>query len=676
MPSAGRQILLLGHRSFAAQGLSAVLAARGHSITNFSRGTVGRRGCTVSGPVDRVHASPDLAAQYDTVINYILLADRDTSANEAFLSSLLRLCVEKKVEHLIHISSMSVYRTDLTLVNESAEVETIPGRKGGYGSLKVAQDEYLKKELPNSVKLTLLRPGFILGSGLPDPMIGSGFRAPWNVVLAIGDVKRRIPLTTRGLVNRAVEEIVDSPPRTSPEVVLLADASSPTKREYLDACCRELGCGSRTVAFPKGLWLASAVIAEVGSRLIGRGGWKVYQRVRSVCQAQQFDSSESERRLGFRLSVDWQSELKKAMESQLPNFELTTQPTDSLRPIEIERITYIGFGRVVRLRHLSALNRLGFSGTVEAYDVGTPPAGLQAGVKMIDRKGISSSDLFVVATPGPAHIQALDLLSSLEGKILVEKPLCYSQKELLRLASFDESQPRRLFVCHNYRLKKNVLDMVTHLSRFNPGRLLHVSVSFQSPPVEKDDVTWLTNEREARTLLMDYSIHYLDLACMFGYGPWKVDCIRHETNAKGATSLIDGRVSCETYSVSLVLRQGFIPRKASVEFTFQNYGVSLRFFPDVFLPQMASDNYWLHKRESRALWRGTLVKAVDKLFSRDSDPSHAHVYLSVLDDLSASGNGLSFKRVKAFYELLFKLSDLVYGTRHLPKTRGGAPPSD
>src|SRR5207253_9072484 len=117
-----------------------------------------------------------------------------------------------------------------------------------------------------------------------------------------------------------------------------------------------------------------------------------------------------------------------------------------------------------------------------------------------------------------------------------------------------------VLACHNYRWKQNVRRMLGTIERYNPGRLRHVTVRFQSPPVSNDSAGWLRDERKVRTLLMDYSLHFLDLACMFGAGEWAIGQVRHELNSQVQTQTIEGNLRAN-YSVHFFLAQGFSPRR-------------------------------------------------------------------------------------------------------------------
>jgi hypothetical protein len=258
--------------------------------------------------------------------------------------------------------------------------------------------------------------------------------------------------------------------------------------------------------------------------------------------------------------------------------------------------------------------------------------------------------------------------------VLVEKPLCYTPDELAAWRAFAAQRPGRVLVCHNYRYKSNVSRMLAFLATHRPGALHHVHLDFSSPPATNDSVAWMRDERRARTLLLDYSLHFLDIACMFARpaAHWRIDHCRYQTNARGQTSVIQGGLSSE-YSVGLLLRQGFAPRRTRLMFTFQNYSVSLGFFPETFVPHMSNDSPWLYKREAKERGRATRRKILDKLLNRDSDKSHEAV-LAAAGAAEETAAGLSVERVAPFYDVLFRLADRVYGPASGGGADDGAPP--
>jgi nucleoside-diphosphate-sugar epimerase/predicted dehydrogenase len=652
------RVLVLGHRSFAARGLAEMLRAEGHQVTFFSRGREGRSGDAVTGDVSKLAGNPHFDAGYDTVINYILLADAGTEENEAFLAALLALCAAKGVRHLVHLSSISVYKGSAKLVHEETETESDPTRKGSYGAVKVIQDNYLKRHCPSSLALTLCRPGFILGAGVMNPLVGTAFRTPFNFLLGFGNLKCHIPVTTRDLVNRALVRIVATPP-AGREVVVLADRASPTKREFVSYANRELGYGARCLSLPVWLWLTAAFFGQILVRLAGLK-LGLYRIVRNACRRQSFCAEASEKRLGLSLSVDWRRALREAVDFQDANFERPYDVADLPRQSPpLTRVSLLGCGRIVFQKHLPALTRLGYAGRVEAYDPRPSAAGKDRRVHLVSEAALSPAQLLVIATPGPVHIEGLPTAARVAERVLIEKPVGCSAAEFARWREWSASSGRPVYACHNYRLKANVRQMMAHLAHHNPGPILHATMVFHSSPVCNDSAPWMRNERVARTLLCDYAVHCLDLATMFGRGAWQVDRVDHRTNARGETAQITASVRCDNYSVDLVIRQGCVPRKAHVRFEFQNYSTSVHFFPDTFTAHMGADNFGLYWSEGWALFQGTLGKIADKLTGQDRDDSHVWAYRGAMGH--PIGASLELGRLQAFYDLLFALARSVYG---------------
>jgi nucleoside-diphosphate-sugar epimerase len=655
-----RRILLCGDRSFAARGLIDVLHRDGHRVTAFSRGKLARDGDRVSGPVEQLHENPNLAESFDTVINYILLKDEKIDANDRYLASLIEFCKSHAVKHLIHISSVSVYSGDVTDVHEDATVETIPEKKGSYGSLKVAQDLYLNGNVPSDMRLSMVRPGFILGQGLMDPMIGMGFRCLKNKVLLIGDKGNQLPVITRQQVHEAVAAVVKSPEESKRDAFLVLDNRSPTRQQWLDACCRRLGCGTDVVSFPTILWRAAGIGGEMVARAIGMS-IRPNKVIKNACRRQRFDSTVSQRKLGLKMETDWRKALVDSFAGQEPNY---TFPYSAIpwKPLDIQRLTIVGYGQVVKQKHLPALKRLEFKGEIAAYDIAARKDENGQEIHAIDGATLPPCDLVVLASPGPVHNRAIPLLKTLDAPLLVEKPLCYSLDELHEWLAFASSRANPTVVCQNFRFKKNVAAMMTHLSKYAPGKLLQVDISFHSPSIGKEWRTWTRDERRARTLLMDYSVHYLDVACMFATQGWQLAHARHEIDHMGFTSLIEGRFDSAAYPVNFLLRQGLMPRRARIRFTFQNYLVSLGFFPDSFTAYMADDGSALYGEEKKQASRYLVRKIADKVTGRDSDQSHAGAYLAAMNARDGFGQGLTVQNLASYYEAVFQLAESVYGS--------------
>jgi nucleoside-diphosphate-sugar epimerase len=652
-----KKFLLCGHRSFAARGLLDLLTSEGHQVDCFSRGPIGCEGSMVTGSVIGMHSNPHFEKTYDTVINYIVLHQESIERNLAYIRSLLKFCEQHAVKHLIHISSCSVYKNNAKFVDENAPIETDSKKKGPYAAVKAAQEAYITEHAPKGLRVSHLRPGLILANGMGGYIGGIGIKLPWNSIIGLGNARSQLPLITRDAVNKTVAFLVNNPPNENLETLLLAASPSPTRKQYLQVCCEILGVGTKVRFFPVFLWLSAGFAAEIMSRLIGKGHFGILGKIRSVCRYQEFDASKTEEHVGISFSADWKTEMQKTFDFQAKNFDLPN--VKSLEKTRANTITFIGYGRIVKQRHLSALKTFEFKGSIEAYDLCEYKDESGQLIQDINQANVQSSDLFVVATPGPVHLNAIELLKEAQGPILVEKPLGYNINEFNRWSELAKNRKDAIYVCHDCRYKNNVIAMIRFLKKYNPGRLLNVCVVFQSVPVNKDSASWLRAERKARTLLMDYGLHEIDLACMFGKGtPLLKDC-RYELNGQGETCLVEGEAAFDNYSIHFLFRQGINQRRTKLIYTFQNYSVTLGFAPDIFVPHMADENFGISLLEAWASFKSTCSKVLDKLSGRESETSHAYAY-----QIAMSGKRdepLYVENLRPVYELLFQISERVYG---------------
>ena len=614
-----------------------------------------------------MHTNRFFDGTYDAVVNYILLKGKSLKENREYLNALLQFCEQHKVKRLVHISSISAFEQGAHSINENTPLEPDPTKKGSYGALKADADKYLTANAPSDLTISFVRPGFILGRGLANPIVGTALQLPWDKLLCVGESRAQMPVITRDLVNTAVRRCLERPIIDSRESFLLVHNESPTRYEFLQACCKELGAGRGVMTSPSLLWRMLGVGAEAAARLIGKSELKPYQKISNRCSALRFDSSVTEGKLDLNLSFDW----RKTLRTSLPN---QGKPTNSYVPYAepdqeedvTQPVAFIGYGRIVKQRHLPALRKLNHTQPVHAYDL---YEGIDEGqaVQKADVANLPEKAIYVVATPGPVHNEAVSLLRNATGPILIEKPLCYSVNEMDQWISLAQSRVEPIWVCHNYRFKNNVLQLKNYMNEYNSGELHHVNVVFQSPPVRQDGAAWMRKERMTRTLLMDYALHFLDIACMFSNESWEVSHVRHTLNASRETDLIKGVAQNDDYSVSFSLRQGFIPRKAEIEYTFQNYTATLSFFPDTFSVQMGAQSYWHHFQRMKADVSGTANKVMEKVGWADAASSHSHVYQALLNrSVGASRelpNAISVTSLSPFYKLLFDLSASVYPQR-------------
>jgi nucleoside-diphosphate-sugar epimerase len=310
MPALRKRILLCGHRAFAAQGLAQLLEMEGHAVTCFSRGEPGKHASCVTGSVSEMHFNRLLGPMYDTIVNYIVLRHESVEHNLDYLHALLETCHRCAVQHLIHFSSVSAYRDDVSLYTEDAPTKDNIKHSGPYAALKIAADQYLMRHLPQTVKLSLVRPACVLGENLPDPVGSVGWPLGSGRILVLGAASRIRPVVCRDVLNRVIARLAADPPRDSREVLLAVDRNSPTCREYLQACCDLLGAGTRVVDRPPPFWIAALLKRELRS---GRPAFSMQRFVRSVrqrCRQQSYNPGGSEERVGFGFTADWRQALR------------------------------------------------------------------------------------------------------------------------------------------------------------------------------------------------------------------------------------------------------------------------------------------------------------------------------------------------------------------------------
>jgi len=654
------KILICGSTSFAAQGIVERLIEAGHDIITFNRGVENRNGNSITGEVNNISSNKFIDDNIDVIINYLLVKNATIEENIEYIKNLLTLCKKANVKHLIHFSSLSVYKASVKLINENARIETDPKKKGDYGAWKVATENFLLENLSDGLKLSLLRPGFILGTGLVNPIVGNAFRTPWNKLMLYGTKKTIMPLISRESVHQTVSKILTANSDQPVNIYALVDNESPSKENYIKKCSQLLGISEDIIALPNFLWLTLGVFGNAATKLIMKKNMGLYQKFYNATRVNHYNSSATQNKLGLSYKMDWEKELISSLDKQEPNFILPEIP-ETKNKVWFNSINIIGYGRIVKQKHLPALKKLHLQNKINGYDVSNFKDDIAGEVLSIKEHKVNEAELNVISTPGPVHLSTLKSIPLNGSKILIEKPLVYSQSELNELLTLINIKAESLFVCHNYRFKQNVLEMISHIKKYNPGRLLKVDLIFQSPPVSNDSASWLRNERKAKTLLMDYALHFIDLACMLDPGKWNIINVNYTLNELKQTDKISCLLnSANGIEVNFLLRQGFFPRRARIFYTFQNYGTALNFFPDTFTAYMATDNFPVYKLESKALRNSTIKKVFSTLRNKDYDNSHYLVYNSVYNAKEGNKSSISFENLYNFYELLFTLSEQVY----------------
>lgn len=224
------KLLLLGEKSFAANGLYELLTKEGLETDCFSRGYESRNGDFVTGDVFKLSENKELLNEYDIVINFIIIKNESVNKNIGYIEELDKFCKSRKVKKLIQISSVSCYPWEASSVNETTDIENNHLKKGSYASIKVAVDRFLIS-LEKPYKVSFIRPGFIYtpdgGSGIS----GIGIHLFSKVALILGNKKTPLAKIRRERLHQGILKILNT--GCSKSVYLMFENNNSTKKDFL-----------------------------------------------------------------------------------------------------------------------------------------------------------------------------------------------------------------------------------------------------------------------------------------------------------------------------------------------------------------------------------------------------------------------------------------------------------
>lgn len=652
------RILVIGSSSFVARGVVDKLQAGGHEVLRLERGKPRLENGVLYGDLSSLSDAAEFCGPVDAVINYAILKNAYIEANVQAIESILNFCKAAGVQRLLHFSSISVYDAGAAQADEGSPLPVDPLSKGAYASLKVATDQsLLSQKICPDLRVAFIRPGFVLGQGLLNPFPGMGFRLPFNRLLVFGGGTASVPIVSRDYLHQLVIRVLELPEPDRHEVFHAFDPDAPVRYEFLKACNEVLSLSNGIWRFPGWLWMCAGFCFDVLLRLLGKSPLFV-RSLKNASSKQTFSCDKSEERLGMSERLDLRALIAESFTLQATQYDLAVLPVVADVKMPPSGIKVIGAGRIVGTAHLEAFDRMQWKhADIRYFD-------LQEGetdfgkIEKVPDEPFNEEGFWTVATPATAHIQAASLLEGSKGYCLIEKPLALNRNEWERWKALGRTG-LAVGVCHNYRFKENVRAFREFVRERPTGTLLGVNLLFQSPPVRGDGSPWIRQERRSRSLLMDYSIHFLDLACMFEDGAWTVETLDWVADSYGDTEIIRGRCSNKSYPLTVHLQQGFCTRTCRIEYVFRNYTAVLSFFPDSFHVQMAPDGGGVKTIAAFSASKGTLKKITEKLSKRKADGSHAYCYA----DLLARGEDseIAMSQLENYYDLLFELSERVYG---------------
>lgn len=224
-------ILICGHRAYAAHGLKEVLTECGHNVFEFSRGELKREGNIITGPVLEIDKNSLFNEQVDIVVNFIFLQNGTIKENEDYISSLLKFCEKHRVGRLIQISSISSYPNSASIISEDSPIDLNIELKGRYGQMKVAADFKLEQASKKfKVNVIFVRAGYITAVDNPHPFKGIAYFIGSKVAILIGDKTATLPCVKRDILNSCLAEIVTQDKPLN--VYLIFEKYNTTKYSY------------------------------------------------------------------------------------------------------------------------------------------------------------------------------------------------------------------------------------------------------------------------------------------------------------------------------------------------------------------------------------------------------------------------------------------------------------
>ena len=283
-----KKILICGHRSFVATGLSERVNQEGFSYDCFSRGEEMRSGCTVTGDVMNM-AENRFLCEYDIVINFIILKDRNVEDNLAYIKELLDFCKKRNVKHLVQISSISVYPNEAMFVDENASIEEDWHNKGGYAGIKVAVDHYIENNSIKGMAVSFVRPGYIYTKNREVSKAGI-LVSKFGLHVLLGDKKTTLPLINREVLHEAIIRIVHTEKPEKVYLILNKDKKVGTKYEFV-----RNQWNVNPICLPYGLIINGAKILKT----IGVIKQKHWLKFVGLFKRTWFNSALSEQRLGM-----------------------------------------------------------------------------------------------------------------------------------------------------------------------------------------------------------------------------------------------------------------------------------------------------------------------------------------------------------------------------------------
>jgi len=187
-----------------------------------------------------------------------------------------------------------------------------------------------------------------------------------------------------------------------------------------------------------------------------------------------------------------------------------------------------------------------------------------------------------VATPGHTHLELAEAVISHGVNLLCEKPLVLKSEDAASLVQSANEAGVLLACVHNYRFKPNAQRALRVFRSGVLGDIVSVSVRFRSGPLYSDAAAWRRREREHRTLLFDWAIHFVDLALVF-LGPLRnLRFVDGDVDGVGLQRVVFGTLHENGSRGLFDLMVDASSTSTEIEVLGESAGMSLQFFPPGF----------------------------------------------------------------------------------------------
>jgi nucleoside-diphosphate-sugar epimerase len=168
--------------------------------------------------------------------------------------NIIKSALAHGVERIVYVSTLAVYELnslkDRSVVNEDTPYQKEPKKMGPYAYTKIEAEKILLKAYQESgLKVTIVRPGIIIGPMGRVFFPHLGFKNADSLFIILKNGKNRLPLT---FVENTVDAIYRASlePQAVGKIYNLVDDGNITVRDYLTRFKEVTGIDSKIVRFP------------------------------------------------------------------------------------------------------------------------------------------------------------------------------------------------------------------------------------------------------------------------------------------------------------------------------------------------------------------------------------------------------------------------------------------